>query len=138
LFLGVYYNFSVWFKITDKTYFGTLFTAGGALITVLANYLLIPVLGYLGSALAALLCYAGMAAACYIFGQKYFPVPYTTGKSLLHIVCAVGYSYLVTWYNFESTWIDHAFHILATILYLFLLWAAERPALHRPGLPPEK
>ncbi|GIV36899.1 MAG: polysaccharide biosynthesis protein [Cyclobacteriaceae bacterium] len=138
LFLGVYYNFSVWFKITDKTYFGTLFTAGGALITVLANYLLIPVLGYVGSALAALLCYAGMAAACYVFGQKYFPAPYTTGKSLLHIVCAVGYSYLVTWYNFESTWIDHVFHILATIFYLFLLWAAERPTMHRPGLPPEK
>ena len=48
LFLGVYYNLSVWFKLTDKTYFGTYISVGGAVLTVVLNLLLIPVLGYMG------------------------------------------------------------------------------------------
>lgn len=127
LFLGVYYNFSVWFKLTDKTYYGTIFTAGGALITVLANYLLIPVMGFVGSALAALLCYLCMAAACYWFGQKFFPVPYALKKSLLYILFAMGYTYLVTWPEFREPW-NHAFHLLATLVYLAMVWLAERGA----------
>ncbi len=80
LFLGVYYNFTVWFKLTDRTYFGTILTAGGAVITIAANYVLIPVAGYMGSSWATLLCYFSMAAACYWFGQKYYPIPYAVGK----------------------------------------------------------
>src|SRR5690606_36709852 len=52
LFLGVYYNLSVWFNLTDRTYYGTIITIGGTLITVIANYFLIPVAGYEGSSFA--------------------------------------------------------------------------------------
>lgn len=57
LFLGVYYNLSVWFKLTDKTKYGTYISFGGAAVTILFNLLLIPVLGYMGSAVATLVCY---------------------------------------------------------------------------------
>lgn len=129
LFLGVYYNFSVWFKITDKTYFGTLFTAGGALITIAANYLLIPLWGYVGSAVAALLCYAGMMAACYGYGQKYFPIPYTVGKSVIYIVAAVGFSYLITWPDFASRITAHLLHGAATLVFIAAVWFMERKGL---------
>ncbi|RZK30828.1 MAG: polysaccharide biosynthesis protein [Hymenobacter sp.] len=62
LFLGVYYNLSVWFKLTDKTYYGTYIGAAGAVLTVGLNFVLIPVLGYMGSAWATLACYFLMAA----------------------------------------------------------------------------
>ena len=62
LFLGVYYNLSVWFKLTDKTYYGTIITVGGAIITIAANYVLIPIAGYLGSSWATLLCYFSMTS----------------------------------------------------------------------------
>lgn len=126
LFLGVYYNFSVWYKITDKTYFGTIFTAGGAFITIAANYLLIPVWGYVGSAVAALLCYIIMTAACYGYGQKYFPVPYRIGKSLAWIVAAVAFSYLATWPDLNNPWAAHIFHGSATLLFISAVWFIER------------
>ncbi len=129
LFLGVYYNFSVWFKIMDKTYFGTLFTAAGAFITVMFNYLLIPLMGYMGSALAALICYMSMTLACYLFGQKYFPIPYALRKTLLHISIAVGYTYLVTWPVVDNLWLNHLYHLAATAIYLAGVWLSERPAL---------
>jgi O-antigen/teichoic acid export membrane protein len=129
LFLGVYYNFSVWFKVTDKTYFGTLFTVGGAIITIVANYLLIPLWGYVGSATAALLCYAGMMVACYLYGQKYYPVPYTVGKSLIYIMSAAGFSYLVTWFDFFNQAMAHLFHGGATLVFITAVWLIERSSL---------
>jgi len=89
IFLGIYYNLSVWFKVTDRTYFGAFISSGGAAITIFGNILLIPVLGYHGSAAATLLCYLGMAAACYLLGQKYYPVPYGLGPAAAYLLLAV-------------------------------------------------
>ncbi|MCX7636741.1 MAG: oligosaccharide flippase family protein [Cyclobacteriaceae bacterium] len=126
LFLGVYYNFSVWFKITDKTYFGTIFTVGGALITVVANYLLIPLYGYMGSTAAAVLCYAAMAAACYFIGQKYFPVPYRLSKSIAFIASALLFSYVINQPEFSDPWLAHIFHAAATVIFIAGVWLIER------------
>ncbi|MGI4734324.1 MAG: polysaccharide biosynthesis C-terminal domain-containing protein [Janthinobacterium lividum] len=90
LFLGVYYNLSVWFKLTDKTYFGTYIGAAGAVLTIALNFILIPILGYLGSAWATLACYFMMAALCWWLGERHFPVPYPVGRLLLWLLAAVG------------------------------------------------
>jgi O-antigen/teichoic acid export membrane protein len=90
LFLGVYYNLSVWFKLTDKTYYGTYIGAAGAVLTIALNFLLIPVLGYTGSAWATLACYFMMAALCWWLGERHFPVPYPVGRLLLWLLGAVG------------------------------------------------
>ena len=90
LFLGVYYNLSVWFKLTDKTYYGTYLGAAGAVLTIALNFVLIPVLGYTGSAWATLACYFMMAALCWWLGERHFPVPYPVGRLLLWLLGAVG------------------------------------------------
>jgi O-antigen/teichoic acid export membrane protein len=77
LFLGLYYNFSVWYKITDKTYFGTYLSVFGAVLTVALNFILIPFYGYMGSAIATLVCYFSMAILCVLLGQKHFFIPYS-------------------------------------------------------------
>ncbi len=94
LFLGVYNNLSIWFKITDKTYFGTIIAILGAFITILFNMLLIPWLGYFGSAITTLVCYSSMAIIAYLLGQKYYPVPYKPISNLLIIISATLLSYL--------------------------------------------
>ncbi|AMR28858.1 polysaccharide biosynthesis protein [Hymenobacter psoromatis] len=90
LFLGVYYNLSVWFKLTDKTYFGTYIGAAGAVLTVALNIALIPIMGYLGSAWATLACYFMMAALCWWLGERHFPVPYPVGRLLGWLLAAVA------------------------------------------------
>jgi O-antigen/teichoic acid export membrane protein len=89
LFLGVYYNLSVWFKLTDKTYYGTYIGAAGAVLTIVLNFLLIPVLGYMGCAWATLACYFMMAALCWWLGERHFPVPYPVKRILLWLLGAV-------------------------------------------------
>lgn len=76
IFLGIYYNLTVWFKLTDKTQYGTYIMVIGALVTILFNWAFIPSLGYYACAWGTLLCYAVMMALSYYWGQKYYPVPY--------------------------------------------------------------
>lgn len=80
IFLGVYYNLSVWYKLTDKTIYGAYISVGGAVITILFNIALIPKLGYVGSAWATLICYASMMIGSYIWGRRYYHIRYPINK----------------------------------------------------------
>jgi O-antigen/teichoic acid export membrane protein len=125
LFLGIYYNFSVWFKLTDKTFYGTVITVGGVIITVVANYLLIPVAGYTGSAFAALLCYFGMTWLCYMLGQRFYPIPYTVSRSLIYIVFTVGLVYAVNAVPIEEQIMATAFHMAVILVYIIAIYLLE-------------
>jgi O-antigen/teichoic acid export membrane protein len=95
LFLGIYYNVSIWYKLTNKTYYSTYIAAGAALLTVVLNYVLIPVGGYEGSSWVTLGAYFFMATVCYAYGQKHYPIPYPVIKDLTYIVFTVLIIYLV-------------------------------------------
>ncbi len=88
LFLGIYYNLSIWYKLSDNTRWGMYFAFIGVGITVLGNILTIPVYGYMGSAYTTLVCYFVIAILCYIIGQRKFSVPYQVGKITIYIVGA--------------------------------------------------
>ncbi len=89
MFLGIYYNLTIWYKLSDQTSKGAVISLIGAAITVAGNIALIPVLGYTGSAWATLFCYMSMVVICYVMGMKYYPIPYNTGKILGYIVFAL-------------------------------------------------
>lgn len=89
LFLGIYYNQSVWYKLTDKTTFATIIPLAGAAITILLNIILIPHFGYTGSAWSTCICYAGMVVMSYVIGQKHYHVPYNLRKIFLYIITSV-------------------------------------------------
>ncbi len=76
LCLGIYYNLSIWYKLTNNTLKGAAIAVGGAILTVVLNLLLIPSIGYLGSAWATLACYSSMVCVSYLWGKRHYPVPY--------------------------------------------------------------
>jgi O-antigen/teichoic acid export membrane protein len=93
IFLGIYYNLAVWYKVTDRTYYGAAINAFSLLITLAANLILLPILGYIGSALSTLFCFAGMAFLCYFFGKKFYPVPYFVGNAAFLIISSTALIY---------------------------------------------
>jgi O-antigen/teichoic acid export membrane protein len=129
LFNGIYYNLTVWFKITDRTYFATIITITGAIITIAANYVLIPIAGYIGSSVATLLCYFSMTTLCYILGQKYYPIPYNVFKSLAYIVLTTALVYGVNAILIERQIIATGFHTLVILAYLFIVYLIEKKGL---------
>lgn len=84
IFLGVYYNLSVWYKLTDKMRLGLYITVVGAVITIVGNYFFIPKYGMYASAWTTCICYCIMMIICYLIGQKYFPVPYNVKKIMAY------------------------------------------------------
>jgi O-antigen/teichoic acid export membrane protein len=85
VFLGIYYNLSVWYKLSNKNWYGAAITIGGAIITVLLNIWWIPNFGYTGSAWATFTCYAVMMVSSYFFGQKLYTIPYAVKKLLAYL-----------------------------------------------------
>ncbi len=91
--LGIYYNISVWYRLTDRTIYGSLITLIGAAITIALNFMLIPLYGYWGAAWATAIVYFSMCVLCYILGQKYFYVPYQIYKIAGYTVLVFGLTY---------------------------------------------
>jgi O-antigen/teichoic acid export membrane protein len=89
IFLGIYYNLSVWYKLTNKNMYGAYITICGASITIVLNIVLIPIWHYTGAAVATFCCYLFMMVSSYLLGQKYYPIPYAVKKLISYITLVV-------------------------------------------------
>jgi O-antigen/teichoic acid export membrane protein len=89
LVMGIFFNLSIWYKLTNLTRYGAVLVIMGALITVLVNTLFIPVYGYVASAWAHLFCYSVMVIVSYLWSRKYYAIPYKIGRILTYIGLAV-------------------------------------------------
>jgi len=85
VFLGIYYNQSIWYKLSGQTKFGAFIAIGGALLTVVLNVVFIPLYGYMASAWATLIVYACQMIASYLLGQKHYPIAYNLRKFALYL-----------------------------------------------------
>jgi len=132
LFLGIYYNLSIWFKLTDKTYYGTVITVIGAVITIASNYILIPMYGLMGSAVAALLCYSFMAIICYWLGQRNYPIPYTVSKDVGYIIFTYSILSIVNEIVIDNQWLSFGFHMMVIIVFLGFIYVVERKTFGKP------
>lgn len=124
LLLGIYYNFSAWYKLADKTFLGSAIAVAGTVITILLNIILLPWIGVAGSAWAALACYLVMCVLSYIQGQKYFPIPYKTGRMIGWIVLALVFYLLMEWMRplFDDYWwMGIMFNTVMLVIYLALV-----------------
>ncbi|WP_420385614.1 lipopolysaccharide biosynthesis protein [Roseivirga sp.] len=129
LFYGIYVNLSVWFKIKDKTIFGTYYALIGATVTMVGNILLIPVLGYFGSALAGLLCYGVMCLLCYSKGRKVFPVPYQFAPLFIYLILALGIVYGAELIEITNQWLSYGFDLLVTAIFAVFMYLREGKSL---------
>lgn len=129
MFLGIYYNLTVWYKLTDKTYYGTLITVGGAVLTIALNYLLIPIAGYMGSAWASVIVYSVMTVVCYLLGQKYFPIPYHVTRDLLYIISTTMLVYAVNSISAADLVISVPIHAGIVLLWCLAVYLIERKSL---------
>ncbi len=133
IFLGIYYNLSIWYKLTNKNMLGAWITIGGAIITIVLNILLIPKFHYFGAAIATFCCYLFMMILSYALGQKYYPVPYAKKKLLAYLVLVVliygihrGLIYL-----WEDRWFNLGSATLLLLLFTLFVSKIERKELEK-------
>jgi O-antigen/teichoic acid export membrane protein len=129
LIFGVYINISIWFKLKDKTIYGLIFTAIGAVVALLSNYFLLPRIGILGSAISIILSYLAMTIACYIIGKRYFPVPYRFGPQLIYAVVLISIVVAGFYIKFSNTALDISVNIMVPLLLTLIIYNIEKNRL---------
>lgn len=129
LCLGIYYNLSVWYKLTDLTKWGAVISVIGAIITVVLNYLLLPIYGYIGAAWTTLICYATMLIVSYFLGKRHYAIPYEVGAILGYIALAIGAYLLSEWlqqFTNDKLWQNLVLNTIILLGYLSVLFWRER------------
>ena len=121
IFLGIYYNLSVWYKLTNKNNYGAMITIAGAAITIVLNIVLIPRLHYTGAAIATFCCYLFMMVSSYLLGQKHYPIPYARKKLIAYLVLST--LLYVIHMGLNILYPDHLSYSLITATFLFVFFA---------------
>jgi O-antigen/teichoic acid export membrane protein len=126
LFLGVFYNLSVWYKLTNKTLYGAFIALIGALVTILMNIILIPRIGYLGSAWANFACYFLMMVISFIWGRKVYRVNYNFKKILIYTLFAVSLFFISLLPVFSKDLYHLLFNSVLMMAYLTVVYLLEK------------
>lgn len=126
-FLGIYHNLSVWYKVTDKTRYGALISVAGAIITIGINFLFIPTIGYMASAIATLLAYGTMMVLSYYLGKSRYPVPYNFRKILFYLGVSILFS-VIAFYGFNRSLFAG---IPLLLIFLALVYKLENDKLRQ-------
>jgi O-antigen/teichoic acid export membrane protein len=119
VFLGIYINLSIWYKLSDQTKYGLYISVAGALTTIVLNIVLVPRFGYMGSAWVSLLAYFIMMMISYVLGQKHYPIPYNLKRIIIYLLASVVLVTLSFWVFDRNIYIGNALLLvfLAGIFY---------------------
>ncbi len=118
---GAYHTLSVWYKMTDKTYYGMLFSIIGAIVTIAINYLLIPKYGFMVSAYATLCAYGLMMVLSYFQGQRVYYIPYDLKRIGVYAITTLLITCGIIQYQ-----VSFLIKIIGILLYLILVFVFEK------------
>jgi len=129
IFLGIYYNVSIWYKLSDNTKKGAQISLIGAAITIILNLIFIPKFGYLACAWTTFICYFVMMVLGYVWGQKYYPIPYNLPRAFLYVSTALALFSLVQgsmfWFD-PNTFVGNIIRVFALLVFVYLAYYKER------------
>ncbi|HKR03060.1 MAG TPA: oligosaccharide flippase family protein [Bacteroidia bacterium] len=134
--LGIYYNLSMWYKLTGQTRFGAYFSIFGAVLTIILLWWLIPLMGYMGAAWATLIVYAAMMIFSYVTGQKYYRIDYDVPRNLMYIGLAL-LTYFAS-YGIERLLkpgqvMEFAINAILLLLFAGFVFVIEKPKIPGSG-----
>lgn len=126
LFLGIFFNFSMWYKLNDMTKYGAYLAIFGATITITLNVILIPIYGYIGSAWATLICYIAMTMLSYYWGQKYYKIPYDLKSAFFYFAIALVIYFISTLIKTDNQIFAYTINTILLILFFTIFIFKEK------------
>ncbi len=126
LCVGIYWNLSIWFKLTGQTKFGAIITIIGALITLVINFVGIPKYGYIACAWATFASYSIMMVISYVLGQKYYPIKYNLRSIFVFTFLALGFYFLsLTYGKMDSVILKLCLNNILFVLFAWIFYKLE-------------
>ena len=137
IMMGIYFNLSFWYKLTDKTLWGAVFSGIGCLVLVLVNVVFVPQYGYMACAWAGVAAYGTCMLLSYFTGQRYYPMPYPLRDIALYLLVTAALSAVAMWVDTGNAWLNLALRMVLLLLLVAFVFRREHltPMLARvPGL----
>ena len=119
LCFGIYYNLSTWYKVTDRTHFGTLISWFGAGLTIVLHFLFLKKYGFMVSAWVTFIAYFLMMVLSYFLGQKYYPIPYRIKKISFFLVLLMVFSFISVKYFNYNVWLSNILFLIYSGILLY-------------------
>ena len=119
LCFGIYYNLSTWYKVTDRTHFGTLISWFGAGVTIVLHLLFLQKYGFMVSAWVTFIAYFLMMVLSYFLGQKYYPIPYRIKKISFFLVLLMVFSFISVKYFNYNVWLSNILFLIYSGILLY-------------------
>ncbi|MFW6218552.1 MAG: oligosaccharide flippase family protein [Bacteroidota bacterium] len=126
IMLGIFYNLSFWYKVTNLTRYGALITITGACITILLNIFLIPRFGYIGAAWTHLACYTCMVLFSYFLSRKFYRVNYDLFNIFIYSLLALGLFFAKSFVVFYNDVLQYGVYTLIFVLYIGFVFKREK------------
>lgn len=132
IFFGIYFNLSIWYKLTDKTKYGAYFSILGCVIQVAMNIILVPIYGYMASAWATFASNLILIIISYLIGQKYFPIKYDLKSILLYFTLAVAFYIAAMTPEIENGALRIAYRTIFLIIFTAIVVKRDLPLSEIP------
>ncbi|GHT08555.1 polysaccharide biosynthesis protein [Bacteroidia bacterium] len=121
LFFAVYFNLSIWYKLSDKTYWGTIFSVTGCIVIITLNIIFIPLYSYKACAWAAFTGNGLIMLFSYFVGQKHYPIKYDLKTIFLYSGLALLLYCIAIFIPIENLYIRLGFRTILIGIYLLVL-----------------
>lgn len=130
LMFGVYFNLSLWYKVTDRTHWGAILSIVGCALTVLLIVLLAPRYGFMACAWASVVANGGVMLISYTLGQHYYPVSYDLRRLALYTLLTIilyGMQWGIANALPEAPLLRMLFNTLLLLIFLGIVYRYEVP-----------
>lgn len=123
IFMGIYFNLSFWYKLTDKTYWGAIMSAVGAVVMIAVNIIFVPKIGYWACAWGGFAGYGVAMLMSFFIGRKRYPVRYDI-KSITGFAGLALSMLVVSMFCFKGlpVWTKLCLDSVLLLIYLYLIW----------------
>ena len=133
IMMGIYFNLSFWYKITDKTIWGAWFSGIGCVVLLAVNYIFVPKYGYMACAWGGVAGYGVAMATSYFVGQKYYPLNYPLKDIALYtILAAIAFTVMTLLHEKLSMWLSIAINTLLILCFIGMIIKRDLPLSKLP------
>ena len=123
IFMGIYFNLSFWYKLTDETWWGAIFSGIGCAVLLAINFIFVPKYGYWACAWGGFAGYGVCMVLSYLVGQKKAPIPYNLKSAFLYFAVAIALYFAQKYIHIESTvWTLVVNTALLLVFFAFICW----------------
>lgn len=133
IFMGVFFNLSFWYKLTDETKWGAYFSIAGCVVLIAINLIFVPRYGYMACAWGGFCGYGVAMLLSYFVGQKKYPINYPLKSIFIYVVLAMAL-YVIGFYavQIDNLWLRLSFRTVLLLVFVGYIIQHDLPLKEIP------